>query len=675
MNLKLFRSLITLLCLAFTYYVNPLLAEDIKTTKDSEYIIKEDIFNKSNKKVNVKSKGIGKSLEEAKEDAVINAISKVVGTFFDSNSKIKLKKISDGKRTDKLKEISKEYFTYNRGNIYNFEVTKIENKDNIYYIEALVDVIKENIEDYIEEFTSGESIVDLEVNTIKESRAKLKKQKNNLFGNLLERKNDLEYKYISHGKGQLLENFSFLSYCQKTLNKNKNFCDIFKGNFDLEKDCFLECIYSDRQSVANEIEKYKAIKDLRKPHNIFVLPFRISLRDDYKKIYKNLFNEISNDTRIIKYSDKNLVEVSENTIDFIENNFKEKEDEEDRLIIFNENKEALLTNFYIKKNVKNIDLYDKLFSKIDYQDPRLALLIKDKFKNIKKTIFFDSSISVNTPKGLCGKNNLMEKFLIPNCVSNNINEAKIISFLNDLPISKGDELSLINNVKNEYFRYSPIVVSSEKNYLLLLNLTKFELDKDDSISLEFEYKDGTSDDREIVFRDKKLAKEDKKKQKGFELKTKINKRELELAEQKKKEVSNRAITTVNYKNGRYEGELLYGKFHGQGTFFWNSGDKYIGKFLNGKFHGQGTFFYKNGDKYIGEYLNGKKHGEGTYTWGLGRKWAGDKYQGGWRYGDEHGLGTYFYSDGSRYVGNWRNGKKYGQGTYFYTDGRSERQNW
>ena len=269
----------------------------------------------------------------------------------------------------------------------------------------------------------------------------------------------------------------------------------------------------------------------------------------------------------------------------------------------------------------------------------------------------------------------MEKFLIPNCVSNNINEAKIISFLNDLPISKGDELSLINNVKNEYFRYSPIVVSSEKNYLLLLNLTKFQLDKDDSISLEFESKDGASDDRDIVFRDKKLAKEDMKKQKEFELTPKINKRELELAEQKRKEVSNREITTVNYKNGRYEGKLLYGKFHGQGTFFWNSGDKYIGKFLNGKFHGQGTFFYKNGDKYIGEYLNGKKHGEGTYTWGIGRKWAGDKYQGGWRYGDEHGLGTYFYSDGSRYVGNWRNGKKYGQGTYFYADGRSERQNW
>ena len=399
------------------------------------------------------------------------------------------------------------------------------------------------------------------------------------------------------------------------------------------------------------------------------------MKDDYKKIYKNLFNEISKDTRIIKYSDKNLFEVSENTIDFIEKKFKEKEDKEDRLVIFNENKEALLTNFYIKKNVQNIDLYDKLFSEIDYQNPRLALLIKDKFKNIKKTIFFDSSASVNTPKGLFGENNLMDKFLIPNCVSNNINEAKIISFLNDLPISKGDELSLINNVKNEYFRYSPIVVSSEKNYLLLLNLTKFELDKNDSISLEFESKDRTSADRDIVSSEQKLAKEGNKKQKELELSPKRNKIELELEEQKRKEVSNRAIKKLNYKNGRYEGELLYGKFHGQGTFFWNSGDKYIGKFLNGKFHGQGTFFYKNGDKYIGEYLNGKKHGEGTYTWGLGRKWAGDKYQGRWRYGDEHGLGTYFYSDGSRYVGNWRNGKKYGQGTYFYSDGRSERQNW
>ena len=97
MNLNFFRSLITLFCLAFAYYVNPLLSEEIKTTKDSEYIINEDIFNKSNKKVKVKSKGFGKSLKDAKEDAVINAISEVVGTFFDSNSTIKSKSFQMGK--------------------------------------------------------------------------------------------------------------------------------------------------------------------------------------------------------------------------------------------------------------------------------------------------------------------------------------------------------------------------------------------------------------------------------------------------------------------------------------------------------------------------------------------------------------------------------------------------
>jgi len=690
MNLNSFRSLITLLCFAFAYYGNPLIAEEIKTTNNSEYIIKEDIFNKSNKKVKVKSKGIGKSLKEAKEDAAINAISKVVGTFFDSNSKIKLKKTSHGKRTNKLKEISKEYFTYNRGNIYNFEIIKIENKDNIYYVEALVDVINENIQDYIEEFTAGESIVDLEVLTIKGSRDKNKKQINTLLANLLERKNDLDYQYISHGKGQLLENFSFLSYCENSLNHNKGFCEIYTENFNLDKDCFLECVYSDRRSVANEIEKYRVIKNLRNPHNIFVLPFKVSIRDDYKKIYKNLFYEISKDTKIIKYSDKNLFEVSKNTIDFLENNFKDKDD---RLIIFNEINESELTNFYIEKNVKNSDLYIKLFSDIDYEDPRLVLLIKDKFNNIKKTIIFNSSIAVNTSIGLCGVNSLLDEFLIPKCVSNYINEAKIISLLNDLPISKSDELSLVNSVRNDYFKYSPIVVNTEKNFLLLLNLSKFELDKDDSIVLEFQSLKDKYDNKKLVFKENELEKKDKKKQRELEL-AEQRKKELELAERRRKELGNLIVKTENYNDdSSYTGQFLNGKRHGQGTYFypngnkyigqwkddklngkgtltWSSGDKYVGQYLNNKRHGQGTYFYPNGSKYIGQWKDDERTGQGIFTWH-----NGDRYVGQFLNGKRHGQGTYFYVTGDRYLGQWKNSKKFGPGTYFYADGRTQRENW
>ena len=58
--------------------------------------------------------------------------------------------------------------------------------------------------------------------------------------------------------------------------------------------------------------------------------------------------------------------------------------------------------------------------------------------------------------------------------------------MNDLPIADTKEISLLNSVKNEYFKLSPLVVNSEKNFLLFLNLDKFDLEKDDSITLEFQ---------------------------------------------------------------------------------------------------------------------------------------------------------------------------------------------
>ena len=680
MNLNLFRLFIPLIILIFVDIFNPLLSEDFQKERELEYIIEEDIFNRKNTKISVKSNGIGKSLKEAKEDAVINAISKVVGTYFDSNSKIKLKKVFDEEKTNKFKEISKEYFTYNRGNIYSFEVIKIENINEIYYIQALVDVITENIEDYIEEFTAGESIIDVEINTIKDSIDKYKKQRTNLLSNLLERKNDLEYQYISHGKGQLLESFSFLIYCQNTLKDNKDFCEIFKENFDLDKDCFLECIYSDRESIINEMEKYRTLKNVRNPHNILVLPFKISMRDDYKKIYNNLFEEISLAKKTIKYSDKNLIQISKNTIDFLDNNFKDKKD---RLLIFNNLKEGELTNFYIENNIKNIDLYNQFFSAIDYQDPRLVLLIKDKFKNIKKTIFFDSSTSVNTSLGICGVNKLLDNFLVSDCEPSDINEAKIISLLNDLPISRTDELSLINSINSGYFNYSPLVVSSEKHFLLLLNLSKFELNKDDSISLQLRSEKDNYIDRNSAYKFNQQGNQEIKKQRALELeeqnqkKSKLeekNREELELEEKNAKELRKVIIQTRYYDNGRYEGEFLNGKRHGKGTYFWKNGNKYIGDWRDGQRSGKGTFLYINGDKYIGEYFNNQRHGEGTYIWGRG-KWEGDKYTGKWRDGKFHGQGTYFYNDGTRYIGQWINDERNGQGTYFYPDGRTEIKNY
>ena len=90
------------------------------------------------------------------------------------------------------------------------------------------------------------------------------------------------------------------------------------------------------------------------------------------------------------------------------------------------------------------------------------------------------------------------------------------------------------------------------------------------------------DDRNLAFKGKKLDKEEK--------------REFELAENSREELSNKDIKTKIYDNG----------------------DKYIGQFLSGEKHGQGFYFYLNGNQYVGKWRNDKRYGRGTYIYKNGR---------------------------------------------------------
>ena len=484
-----FNKLITFLFIIFGFASNIVIASQDNLANNSEFVIEEELLNRKELYlVKVSAKGIGNSLQEAKDDAAVNAITKVVGSYFDTSTTIKKTKIYNKKITQKFKEISKEYFIYNRGNIYNFEVSNVEKKGEIFYINAVVEVSKQNIEKYVEEYTSDESIIGLEINTIRESRVQNVQQRNKLLSNLFERKNNISYQYITHGKGQLLENFSFIDFCKESLKDRKNYCDIFLDNFNLDEYCFFECIYSDKKTIFNELDKYKTVKEFKKPYNILVLPFKISMSEDYKEIYNNLFSEMSLNENNIKYLNKNLIEFSNLTNDFIKKNQSDDNPNYrgDRLIIFNHNKESYLTSFYIRKTSQNQNLYSNLFTDIIYKEPTLILTIKDKFKNTKYLIAFSSESTINSSFGICGNNQKESYRSKVDCNKFEVKEAKIISVLNDLPISNTNEISIVNATKNDYFIHNPLVVNSENNFLLLLNLDKFNLEKEDSISLQFE---------------------------------------------------------------------------------------------------------------------------------------------------------------------------------------------
>lgn len=122
-----------------------------------------------------------------------------------------------------------------------------------------------------------------------------------------------------------------------------------------------------------------------------------------------------------------------------------------------------------------------------------------------------------------------------------------------------------------------------------------------------------------------------------------------------------------YDDGKYMGEALNGKPHGEGLIFYDESIdpirmRYAGSWVDGKRQGKGVMRWRNGDTYDGYWENGLENGEGKCYYA-----NGDKYVGEWKDGEENGEGTCYYADGSKYEGHWENGLWNGKGCYTRDD--------
>tara|TARA_B110000238_G_C15948041_1_gene361941 strand:+ start:306 stop:686 length:381 start_codon:yes stop_codon:yes gene_type:complete len=84
-------------------------------------------------------------------------------------------------------------------------------------------------------------------------------------------------------------------------------------------------------------------------------------------------------------------------------------------------------------------------------------------------------------------------------------------------------------------------------------------------------------------------------------------------------------------------------------------------------NGNGTYLWPNGDKYIGSWKYKKMHGNGIFYFGSGDL-KGDKYSGEFKWNKKNGKGVYNYENGSNYIGEFKNDFKNGTGTQKYSNG-------
>jgi len=124
------------------------------------------------------------------------------------------------------------------------------------------------------------------------------------------------------------------------------------------------------------------------------------------------------------------------------------------------------------------------------------------------------------------------------------------------------------------------------------------------------------------------------------------------------------------KDFRFEGQMKDGLMHGQGTYFYNSGDKYQGQWEKDKMHGHGAYIFADGEKYVGQWENGKMSGQGSYFYK-----NGDKFVGEWKNRKKNGPGTYYFSNGDTWEGVFLDNKKHGPAKYTWANGQSKKEYW
>ena len=144
---------------------------------------------------------------------------------------------------------------------------------------------------------------------------------------------------------------------------------------------------------------------------------------------------------------------------------------------------------FIGKSVKPKDdtAYYAAWGK-EFDGNTILIEIKDKFGKNKTKALILKPHSKFSNKYSCEKNliylfnqNSKTKSI---CDNQKVKYLKVFPTLNHLPISKTTDFSLLNNTYHQSLKLAPIVISSEENFVLILNINEFNVSKEDTISLK-----------------------------------------------------------------------------------------------------------------------------------------------------------------------------------------------
>ena len=235
----------------------------------------QNISHNSPKTKTVIAIGLGRSLNLASQNAATNALSQVVGTFINLEKQISKQQIIKKGIKSQTNLITKDIKTYSQGSIKYFELLDYENNNGVFEVSAKVEVRIDDFKAYINKLAYEKVTINRNVFTkLQNKKSQSKNQASLLLNDIILPITKGEVHTINIYDVLTLDELSEL--CKE--NYKKYFCkDYFRNN--------------------KFIFRYKNF--LNDPNNVIIIPFTISLNDEFVENIINIFNNISDKKQII----------------------------------------------------------------------------------------------------------------------------------------------------------------------------------------------------------------------------------------------------------------------------------------------------------------------------------------------------------------------------------------
>ena len=175
-----FVSINTLFCLLGMCI--PINSAELKGLNFPESNSKNRLISSNSNVKTVITKGFGSTFDEASKNALKNALTTVVGTFIDSETRLEERTTIVNGILSESEDIKENINNYSQGSIKYFEILKTEERNGIFVVEAKVEVLKKEFSRFIKKFAYAESkFPGAEISTVIETNLNNKKSKAKLI--------------------------------------------------------------------------------------------------------------------------------------------------------------------------------------------------------------------------------------------------------------------------------------------------------------------------------------------------------------------------------------------------------------------------------------------------------------------------------------------------------------